>query len=186
MRTRLLCFFGFVAAAIATTAVPAFTADTQSLSLTVTAQPPAAPCVEFATPPGTRVDFGSAPFSTQSVPSERTGNVAPRFSNCSTATESFLIAGTDAASGSSTWALGEITSPCQPLNTLDLVYSIDTYGYSRIATTSTALRNLHTGATTFVAGEAHDLGLAITMPCLGSVGGGQSFSLSVTITALIA
>ena len=50
MRTRPLCFFGIFAAAIATTAVPAFTAGTQSLSLTVTAQPPAAPCIEFATP----------------------------------------------------------------------------------------------------------------------------------------
>jgi hypothetical protein len=186
MRTKLLCTVGLVAAVIAASAVPAFTADTQSLSLTVTAQPPAAPCVEFATPPGTQVDFGTAPFSTPSVPSQRTGNVAPRFSNCSTATESFLIVGTDATSGGSTWALGEITSPCQPLNTLNLVYSIDTYGYARIGTTSTTLRNLRTGATTFVAGEAHDLGLAITMPCLGSVGGGQTFSLSVTLTAMVA
>src|SRR3954453_3143479 len=95
-------------ACLAVAAAPAFTDGSQTLNLSVTAQPPPTPCVSFATPPGTQVDFGTLPFSKTSAPSSRFGAVQPRFTNCSTDSENLLIAGTDAQSATHTWTLNPL------------------------------------------------------------------------------
>jgi hypothetical protein len=196
MRTRLLCTLGVLAVAtLAATAVPAFTADNQGLSLTVTVAvppPPPAPCVTFATPPGTQVNFGTRAFGTFAV-----GDVAPRFTNCGTATESLFIAGTDAQTVCSTtpcvvhtWTLaGSLLCSSTPPNILNryiLAYGID--GGNPVASVAKATAPLvNSGGlpTTYTPGEAHNLGFVMQMPCVGSDGVGESFDQSVTLTATV-
>ncbi len=183
----------FAAAALVAGAVPAFTADTGTINLTVTAAAPAGPCVEFATPPGTQVAFGTRPFSTAAQATFALGDVAPRFSNCSpTATQSFNIAGTDALHSSPpvgiiNWTLaGGVGNPCPAQGIYRLFYNTDNIGSWPITRTNALLQNLSNGATTFAPGEAHNLGLEIGMPCQGTAGAGLSFSMSVTLMAQIA
>jgi hypothetical protein len=198
MRTRLLCTLGVLAvAALAATAVPAFTADDLGLSLTVTVAvppPPPAPCVTFATPPGTQVNFGTRAFSKPGFNSFGTGDVAPRFSNCGTATESLFVAGTDAQTVCSapcavhTWTLiGGSGSSCPVLiNKYILAYGIDGGGPIASVTKATAPLIKPGGfPATYTPGEAHDLSFVMEMPCEGSDGVGESFGQSVTLTATV-
>jgi hypothetical protein len=177
----------FAIAGLAVGAVPAFTADNGTITVTITAEAPASPCIEFATPPGTQVGFGTRPFSTTAQVSSGLGDVAPRFWNCSTATQTFLIAGTDAVSSDSTWTLGGgVGNPCPTQGIYRLFYNTDNIGSWPIAKTNALLKNLSTGATTFTPGELHSLGLELAMPCQGTAGAGRTFSLSVNLTAQIA
>ncbi len=181
------------AAALAVGAVPAFTADTGTINVTVTAAAPVGPCIEFDATRGTQVGFGARPFSTAAQATFALGDVAPRFSNCSpTATESFNISGTNALHSSPpvgiiNWTLaGGVGNPCPTQGIYRLFYNTDNNGSWPITQTAALLRNLSNGATTFAPGEAHDLGLEIGMPCEGTPGAGLAFSLTVNLTALIA
>ena len=188
MRKRLGLIIAAVGlTALAAGAVPAFTADNGTVTLTVTAAAPASPCIEFATPPGTQVGFGTHPFSTAAQVSTGLGDVAPRFSNCATVSESFLISGTDATSSATTWTLaGGVGNPCPTQGVYRLFYNTDNFGSWPITKTNALLQNLSNQATTFAAGEAHNLGIELAMPCQGTGGGGQTFSLSVNLVAQIA
>jgi len=190
MRRYLIATFALAGLALAAGAVPAFTADSGTINLSVTAQAPPAPCVEFAHPPGTQVGFGTHAFSTASQGNGGRGDVAPKFSNCSTATETLYIAGTDAQSAGHTWSLEYInaSTPCPALNQYLLYYSMDGFGGAPITKTNASLLNLKTAIypSTWPAGEQHDLGLSLVMPCQGSDGAGEAFSFNVTLTAAIA
>src|SRR5262245_51963903 len=128
MRTRLLCTTGLVAAVAALASVaPAFTADNASLTVTVTAQLPPAPCIEFLTTPGTNVRFGTVAFSRETLRATAGGDVEPRFHNCGTAAENIALSGSsEARSPLTTWTLGGIDcSPTGPRNRYSLFWGID-------------------------------------------------------------
>ena len=201
MRKKRLGTIGLVTAiSLVAATAPAFTADNAALSVTVTAQPSAVPCVMFATSPGTHVDFGTLPFSNAVSPlvGIGTGSVSPRFSNCGTARENLFIAGTDAQNTCTgicairTWTLGDETVGCPALNGYRLWYFVDGAarldGPSIIRTTNVPLRKILEANLPYdyAAGEAHDLGLQIKMPCQGSDGAGEAFRLGVTVTAAVA
>lgn len=186
MRIRLLCTLGLVAAALAATAVPAFTAETQSLNLTVTVQPPPSPCLAFATPPGTNVSFGTARFATVTSRSMPTGDIAPRFRNCGTANEQVTITGSDATSPSTTWRLTEWDeSHCATLplvNAYALWFGVDGGGIYRFVGATTGQQVLAAATP----GADHTLELEMVMPCAGSAGAGETFTFSVMLTAAVA
>ena len=203
MLVKVFCTAVLVAIGAAAAAVPAFTADNASLSVTVTAQPPAVPWVSFATSPGTQVDFGTLRFSNTADPyvGVGLGSVVPRFSNCGTARESLFIAATDAQNHCTgicvrhTWMLGDQTVGGPALNGYQLwghvagVTGVPSLtGRLSIGTTNAPLRKLYetNQPYEYAAGETHDLELQIKMPCEGSEGAGEAFGLSVTITAAIA
>ena len=185
-----------VAAGLAITAVPAFTADQQVLTLTVTAQPVAQPCVEFATgpgEPGTDVDFGTLDFSTPALASHRWSDVTPRFSNCGSATAKLFIAGTDATNVCSglcevhAWTLAPMPgTPCPTLNRYGLFWGVDARGIGLVDKTNTLLEKSSNPSDRYAPGESHALNLALLMPCGGSVGAGERFRLNVTLTATVA
>ena len=108
MKKRLL---GAVAAlagvALTVSAVPAFTADSGTVTVTIAAQAPAVPCIEFATPPGVNVNFGVLPFSRPGLngASFARGDIVPVWRNCGAESEQVHIHGTDATGASVTWSL---------------------------------------------------------------------------------
>ena len=197
MRHRLFCTVATLAiVALAAAAAPAFTSDNQTLTLNVTAQAPPTPCVTFATTPGTQVDFGTRAYSRPGNLSLSTGSVRPVFSNCGTADENLLIAGTDAHNVCPTlcllhtWSLQQTTDTCagNQTNVYALYWSVDNHGSNVIGTTNTRIYHPDLGpsAVTWVAGEQHALGLELEMPCQGSDGAGESFAMNVSLTAAIA
>src|SRR2546423_11576702 len=95
MRKHLVAAFGIAVVALPTIAGPAFTANSGTLHVTVTAQAPAAPCVTVT--PGS-VDFGTLPFSTTSGLSQATRDIT--ISNCGTVGQN-LLGSTSAATGPS-------------------------------------------------------------------------------------
>jgi hypothetical protein len=195
MRTKLLCAAGLIAAVGAIiTATPAFTADNAALDVTVKAQ---LACVTFADSPGTQVDFGTLPFATgaDSPVGLATGATRPRYSNCSPAREDLYIAGGAAHNtcGSSctahTWAVGGAEGECPTLNSYQLWYFVDNTGTdiagAWLRTTNIPLRKAPGGSFSYGSNEAHNLALTIKMPCQGSDGAGEPFTLPVTVTAVI-
>jgi hypothetical protein len=169
------------AATLAAGAVPAFTADSGTITVSITAQaPPAAPCIELLDPPGTLVDFGTHAFSTLNQPSGAPGDVEPTFRNCSTADEKVLIHGVDATAPPVTWTLDPNGPyPCgesSPRNAYQLVSRVDGASPLFLATTpATRLASAAPGAT-------HTLALDLIMPCSGSDGAGRTFTTSIHLT----
>ena len=196
MRTKIVVVVLLVSAALATSAAPALTADQQVLTLTVTAQPVAQPCVVFATgsgEPGTNVDFGTLDFSTAALASFRWSDVTPRFSNCGAATEKLFVAGTDATNvctglcEARSWTLARLPgTPCPTLNTYGVFYGVDAHGAGLMDKTNTLLEKSSNPSDRYLPAESHVLNLALLMPCAGSVGAGEQFRLNVTLTAVVA
>jgi hypothetical protein len=169
-------------AALAVAAGPAFTEDTGSIAVTVTAAPVASPCIEFLTP--TQVRFGTLPFSRATQPSSGLGDIAPTFRNCSTATQSFTIAAEDATSGQATWTFaGGSAQTCPTPDIYRILYTTNNGLYLGISKPPEDLRNTVTTSTEFAAGEQHDLGFQLLMPCQGSTGSGQTFSMDINLVA---
>jgi hypothetical protein len=175
-----------MATALVVSDVPAFTATptgTQALSLTVTVQLPPAPCIEFLTPPGTSVSFGTASFTRPQI--APTGDIAPKFRNCGTADEQITIEGTQATSPSTTWTLvapGEpMFCPTTPPNKYSLAYGKDGGSFTgSVYSTPTEVYP------TVAPGAEHTLAFLLLMPCEGSDGAGETFSFGVTLTAAVA
>jgi hypothetical protein len=174
----------FVVAALSLGAVPAFTADTGTITVTITAQAPAAACIELATPPGASVSFGTRPFSRSNQTSTARGDVTPRFRNCGTTDANIAISGTDATGASAAWTLDPgfdyTCAASAARNTYLIAYFLD----------SDPVRFLGKSPTSLLAGADpgvdHDLVLDWFMPCEGSDGAGQTFSASILLTATVA
>lgn len=105
MSKRLLAVIAALAVlGLAAGAVPTFTADTGTVTVSVTAQAPAAPCVQLRYPPGTTVNFGTLPFSPVGPTlSTGSGDVAPVFRSCSTANEQITITGSNISQNGVDW-----------------------------------------------------------------------------------
>jgi type 1 fimbria pilin len=186
------------AALFAVGAAPAFTADSGSVAVTVTAQAPPAPCLTVS--PGT-ADFGTRPFSKPSGRSEwRVPNI--RTTNCGTAAQNVSVTGTNATGPSGSWQLGYwetdggTGNPCDaPANGGRDIYFLGTNGapgpdvlLARSSITIAPrflLRSGDLAPAVWTAGQASDVTLEIEMPCEGSNGAGEQKSLSITFMAVV-
>jgi len=188
MRKYLYGALAMAAIAAAATAVPAFSADSGSVTLSITAQAPPAPCLTVT--PGS-VDFGTLPFSTvvNAGPGPSNGNADIAFNNCGTASQNLLGSATDASSPSGSWSLVDpgnfVSSPCPSTNT----FWLNVFGFVFAARflTSTAAPVLGSDGTPwrFPAGATQPSRLTITMPCQGSNGAGATKTLTATFTAVV-
>jgi type 1 fimbria pilin len=191
MRRRLLAAAVTLGAfALAAGAVPAFTADSGSVTVSITAAPPAGACVLVS--PDT-VDFGTVPFSSVNSGisyASRTVSIQ----SCATGTikENVAVAGTNAVGpGGTRWTLA--TDLAQAGCTVDFYEMRLLLGSAPssiltnvIDTTPLNIRNGTTGLPfEWSAGQAQDFELRLGMPCAGSNGAGQTKSLSVTFTAFV-
>lgn len=195
MRKHLVVTVALAAVALAS-AVPAFTADSGTVTVVLTAEETAAtPCLTVG--PGT-LDLGTAAFSTPAARSElRSRTPGVQTENCGTAPENVAVMGTDAVGPGGTWALGYWVTdssggnPCDAgANVYFLQTNGSTAGVSLQATAITkASRLLGTAPNddpgVWGPGATADIALGLTMPCQGSNGAGETKSLSVTFTAVL-
>src|SRR5919201_152749 len=102
MRRYLYGALALAAIMTAATAVPAFSASSGTVAVSVTAQAPAAPCLTVA--PG-NVDFGTLPFSTPTdsgyIPSSAQRDIT--FTNCGTAGQNLFGQASNATGPSGSW-----------------------------------------------------------------------------------
>ena len=192
MRKRLLFTVAALAVAgLAAGAVPAFTADSGSVTVTITAQPAATPCITVAP---TTLDFGTLAFSTAGTLSRRfiggTG-VSPTATNCGTADQTMTITGSNANSTSGSWTItgaADGTNPCPTLNQFNLTGHREADANQEIRlTTSPVLVRAVGGIGPYVQGPglSDNFGFTLNMPCQGSNGAGEQKTLTVTLTAAI-
>jgi type 1 fimbria pilin len=178
MRRYLVAVLVLASVALAAGAVPAFTADSGTISVSITAQAPPAPCIELVG--GTLVDFGTHAFSTLNQPSSGPGDIEPSFRNCSSADEEILIHGADATGPSATWTLDPNGPyPCDagsPRNTYQLGSTVEGSTLLLANTPATLLASAAPAV-------EHTLALFLVMPCAGSDGAGQTLTTSVELTA---
>jgi hypothetical protein len=187
MRRRLLFTIAtLVAAGLAAGAVPAFTADTGTISVTVKAQAAVGPCLTVT--PGA-VNFGPLPFSTSnSAVSDGNTNITVGF--CGTATGQNLLGSTTPATGpSGSWtplAYDGTIHPCPALNEFYLyIFEGNTVSLEMIQTPAPVLASHGGPPAVFPTGEKV-FRLGIYMPCQGSSGAGDTKTLTATFTAVVA
>jgi hypothetical protein len=179
------------AAALAMTAVPAFTADTGTVAVTVTAQAAATPCITVAP---TTLNFGTLAFSTAGTLSQRfiggAGN-SPTVANCGSADQFMTLATTNATGTSGSWTpTGSPygTNPCPAVNSFNITGHREVDANQGIRLTSTPRLVLGVGGTTAylqAPGGSDNFGFTLDMPCQGSNGAGEQKSLTLTFTAAV-
>jgi hypothetical protein len=191
MRKRWLGLIAAVTAAVlAAWAAPAFTADTGTVAVTVTAQAAATPCITVA--PST-LDFGTLAFSTAGTLSRRFigGAGSPTATNCGTADQTMTITGSNASSVSGMWTItgaADGTNPCPTLNQFNLTGHREADANQEIRlTTSPVLVRAVGGVLPYVQGPgvADNFGFTLNMPCQGSNGAGEQKTMTVVFTAAI-
>ena len=193
MRRRLLFTVATLAAAgLAAGAVPAFTADTGSVNVTITAQPTAAPCITVAP---TSLDFGTLAFSTAGALSRRFiggSGFSPTVTNCGTAGQAMTITGSNASGTSGSWTISgaaDGTNPCPTIDRFNLTghREADANQEIRLTTSPVLVRDVG-GAQAYVQGPglSDNFGFTLNMPCQGSNGAGEQKSLTLTFTSTIA
>ena len=186
MRTRLvLAIAGLTTIALAAGATPALTDDgTGTVVATVTAQVPPAPCLQLNV---TSVDFGTQPFSDPAAGTTPIVKATPavHLTSCSTASEDVYFTASDAttlagdvwqnsASESSTCTIG--------LNAYK-AYWFGGGGGGRAYEPNPdgPLPTLMPSP----AGLGTDVTFGLVMPCIGSVGAGEAFSITYSLTAVV-
>jgi hypothetical protein len=193
MRTRLLLTSAALAVAgLAAGAVPAFTADTGTVTVTINAQPAAAPCITVAP---TTLAFGTMAFSTAgSLSSKFVGGAgtSPTVTNCGTADQTMTIAGSDATGPSGSWTpsgAARGTNPCPAVDSFNITGHREADANQDIRLTATpALVRAVGGVGPYIQGPGltDNFGFTLDMPCQGSNGAGEQKSLTLTFTAVIA
>ena len=179
------------AAALVLTAVPAFTADTGTVAVTVTAQAAATPCITVVP---TTLDFGTLAFSTAGVLSRRFiggAGVSPTVTNCGTADQFMTLATTNATGTSGSWTptgAADGTNPCPAVNTFNITGHREADANQGIRLTgSPALVPAVGGIGPYLQGPgvSDNFGFTLNMPCQGSNGAGEQKSLTLTFTAAV-
>jgi hypothetical protein len=174
---------------MAATAAPAFTADSGTVAVSVTAQAPPAPCLTVT--PGS-VDFGTLPFSTDNNASSglsqgHSSDIS--FKNCGTADQNLLGSTTPAAGPGGSWTptAYDGTSP-HPCPVVDQFYLALFLPNPSLYLTGTPALVLASGGAPAVypAGSTTLSRLDILMPCQGSNGAGETKTLTATFTAVVA
>jgi hypothetical protein len=192
MRSRLLFTVAALAAAgLSAGAVPAFTADTGSVTVTITAQPAAAPCITISP---TTLDFGTLPFSTAGALSTRFiggAGTTPTVTSCGTAPQTMTVATTNASGTSGSWTpAGQNydANPCPAVNVFNLTGHREASANDtiRLTTTPTLVPAVGgIGPYIQAPGASDNFGFTLNMPCQGSTGAGEQKTLTVTFTAAI-
>jgi hypothetical protein len=192
MRRRLLLTIVVLAtAALATSALPAFTADTGSVTVTIAAQPAATPCITVAPP---TMDFQTMAFSTAATLSTRFiggSGTSPTVTNCGTSDQSLTITGSDASGTSGSWTVtgaARGTNPCPTLDRFNLTGHREADANQNILlTTSPVLVRGVGGVGPYLQGPgaSDNFGFTLDMPCQGSNGAGEQKTLNVTFTAAV-
>lgn len=179
MRKYILGAIALAVVVAAATAVPAFTAASGTVTMSITAQPAAEPCIELLDPPGTQINFGTVGFSVPNQLSQKLGDVDPRLRNCSSADEAVLIKGDDATAPSAIWQLvvGSAVGVCSAPNLYALLAQV--FGGSAVWVGKVPGPFIASAAS----GATRDFQLNLVMPCAGSAGAGQTFATSVVLTA---
>ena len=185
---RLIALAGFLAAALTLMAAPAFTADSGSVVVSITAQAPPAPCLTVS--PGL-VNFGTLPFSTNNGAGLSSGESNIIVANCGTAGQNLLAATTDATGPSGSWTpvdyeVTQTVDPCTGPNRFYLgVFGFTTPNLYMIGTPRHVRASLGGPPAVFPVGDK-DFRMTIHMPCQGSNGAGETKTLSATFTAVVA
>jgi len=179
------------AAALAVSAVPAFTANTGAVTVTVTAQPAATPCITVAP---TTLDFGALAFSTAGALSRRFiggAGTSPTVANCGTADQFMTLATTNATGLSGSWTptgAADGTNPCPAVNSFNITGHREADANQGIRLTSTPVLVPAVGgvgAYVQAPGISDNFGFTLDMPCQGSNGAGEQKSLTLTFTAAV-
>jgi hypothetical protein len=193
MRRRLLLTVAALATAgLVAGAVPAFTADSGSVTVTVTAQAAATPCITVAP---TTLDFGTLAFSTAGTLSRRFiggAGVSPTVTNCGTAGQNMTMTGSNATGTSGSWNISgaaDGTNPCPAVNSFNLTGHRESDANQGIhLTTGAVLVRAPGGILPYEqgAGASDNFGFTLNMPCQGSNGAGEQKTMTVMFTATIA
>jgi hypothetical protein len=189
MRKRLPAAIAALAGLVlAGGAVPALSDGNGTVHVSITAESPAAPCLEIT---NADVNFGTHAFSAGGAYSVAQGDVVPRFRDCGTAFEDITIQGTDATGPAVTWALTAVdpAAPDVPFscsnasrNEFSLRYILNGNGAGSrwLLTAARSLTSAGPGQ------QDQTLALNLIMPCNGSDGGGATLNASITLTAAVA
>ena len=187
MRKHLVGTLVVGALALAASAAPAFTADSGTLTVSITARAPAAPCLTVT--PGT-VNFGTLPFSANANSGLSEGEADITANNCGTAGQNLLGSTSNATGPGGSWtplALGSSFNPCVALDRFYLsIFGFTTPALYMTGTAAPVLASLGGPPAVFPAGDAKVFRLTFTMPCQGSNGAGETKTLSATFTATVA
>lgn len=187
MRKHLVGTLVIAALALAASAAPAFTADNGTVTVSITARAPAAPCLTVT--PGA-VDFGTLPFSANAGSGLSEGEANITANNCGTAGQNLLGSTTNATGPGGSWtptAYNGTIDPCAALNRFYLsIFGFTTPAMYMTGTAAPVLASLGGPPAVFPAGDAKVFRLTITMPCQGSNGAGETKTLSATFTATVA
>jgi hypothetical protein len=187
MRKHLLVALALAAVAAAATAVPAFTADSGTVTVSITAQAPPAPCLTVT--PGS-VSFGTLAFSTPVNAGHGvvSGDANVTINSCGTAGENLLGSATNAVSASGTWIVtnsGIGGSPCPNLDRFFLHIFMFAFPDLALNGTPTPVSASDGTPAVLTAGTSYPSRLTIEMPCQGSNGAGETKTLTVTFTAVV-
>jgi hypothetical protein len=187
MRKRLRLAVALISAtALAASAVPAFTADNGSVVATVSIAPPPAPCLTLSTG---AVNFGTLPFSDPAAASTPTNSASPgvRVTSCGTADEKIFLAASDAttASGGS-WDVASSSSSntCSHGSNVYEPHYASPLGSGRLYNPRND-GSFATQLTVLSDGTLVDLTFRIQMPCRGSVGAGETASMTFMTLAVV-
>jgi hypothetical protein len=105
--------------------MPALTADTSSVAVSITAQE-VAPCLTV-TPEA--LDFGTVPYSGADGHTDSRALADITINNCGTAVQNLLAATSDAVGPSGSWAPSALTGPGHPCIDLALNQFFLTFGF---------------------------------------------------------
>ena len=186
MRRYIFGALALAAIVTAATAVPAFSAGTGTVAVSITAQAPPAPCLTVS--PGS-VNFGTLPYSTNNGAGLKEGDTDITVNFCGTATgQNLLGSATPATSSGGSWiplAYDGTIHPCPALNQ----YYVSIFGFTSTAlymadTPAPVLHSLGGTPEVFPAGDK-GFRLSLIMPCQGSNGPGETKSLTATFTAVV-
>jgi hypothetical protein len=188
MHRRLLTLtVGLAALALAATAVPALTADSGTVTLSITARAPAAPCLIVT--PGS-VSFGTLPFSTNAGAGMSTADANITTTNCGTAGQNLLGSTTDATGSSGSWTPFAYTGsvdPCVAPNGFYLsIFGFNTPSLFLTHTPAAVLAALGGASPAVFPPGDKVFRMTLVMPCQGSDGAGETKTLSSTFTAVVA
>ena len=174
-------------AALSGGAIPALSADNGTIVGTVTANAPA-PCIQLS---ATSLDFGSVSFAANGSDS-RAESSGVAVTNCSTAVSTVAIAGTDASGPGGAWTLTDEWLNCDGrLNRYGLftVELPERFSGDYLVSTQRTLHHrrppANDGVATFDPTESETFAFQVSMPCVGSVGSGATYSFSIGLTATV-
>jgi hypothetical protein len=173
--------------ALAATAVPAFTADNGTITVSITAQAAVAPCVTVS--PGT-VDFGTLPFSTDDGAGLSQGSSDITVGFCGSASGQNLMGSTtNASSASGAWTPQPLTTSIDVCPATDR-FMLGVFGFTTpqlvlTGTPAPVLGSLGGPPAVFPAGDKV-FRMTFYMPCQGSNGAGETKTLTTTFTAVVA